>query len=223
MQKSKYLNLASLFTQIDNDIMKLKGKNYARDDMTILDLNNFNDLICIDKNGFEGCKNLKTVFLPLKIERILDYAFNKCGITNLNFNNITNLFKIGESAFANNKFKRLDLSNCTKLKTIEDNVFFNNEIIILKLPYSILKIGDFAFEENKIEELDLSNYTNLKLIDENAFIKNPLQKIKILGGINVIYDSYFSNDLWNKFVDFYNINGKKAGDYKLINNQWQIV
>ncbi len=179
MQKSKYLNLASLFTQIDNDIMKLKGKNYARDDMTILDLNNFNDLICIDKNGFEGCKNLKTVFLPLKIERILDYAFNKCGITNLNFNNITNLFKIGESAFANNKFKRLDLSNCTKLKTIEDNVFFNNEIIILKLPYSILKIGDSAFEENKIEELDLSNCINLKLIGDRVFLNNEIKKNKI--------------------------------------------
>ena len=132
MEKSKYLNLVSLYTKVDNDITTIEGKNNARDKLTILDLNSFNDLICIDKNGFEGCKNLKTVFLPLKIERILDYAFNKCGITNLNFNNITNLFKIGESAFANNKFKRLDLSNCTKLKTIEDNVFFNNEIIILK-------------------------------------------------------------------------------------------
>ena len=334
MEKSKYLNLASLYTKVDNDITTIEGKNNARDKLTILDLNSFNDLICIDKNGFEGCKNLINVILPLNIEKILDYAFNDCSIQYVNLSLLNELSIISKYAFANNKIKLLDLSNCKKLTKIYEGAFANNEIKKLKLPDSLkeinsyaficnnlenvdlsnckklTKIGDGAFainyinyeydkernayikilntikgikflklpdsleeiglstfEDNKIEDLDISNCINLKIINDssfyknkiknlklpnsiekigicsftynnienldlsncnnlrnialNAFLHNPLQEIKILENIKIVYDNNQLDDQWNKFVDFYNNNGKKAGDYKLINNQWQ--
>ena len=127
MEKSKYLNLVSLYTKVDNDITTIEGKNNARDKLTILDLNSFNDLICIDKNGFEGCKNLINVILPLNIEKILDYAFNDCSIQYVNLSLLKELSIISKYAFANNKIKLLDLSNCKKLTKITKGAIANKK------------------------------------------------------------------------------------------------
>jgi predicted PolB exonuclease-like 3'-5' exonuclease len=32
----------------------------------------------------------------------------------------------------------------------------------------------------------------------------------------------FKNDLWNRFVEYYNNNKKKSGDYKLENDECQL-
>jgi len=276
MGKSKYLNMTSLFANANN-ITTIQKKKGICNNLTILDLFIFINLIKIDERAFEECMNLITVSLPQNIEEISNRAFNDCSISYLNFNNLTNLSIIGNNAFANNKFKRLDLSYCTNLKTIgdrafssnyksypkkdgikilklpqslcdigksafEDNMienldisncinlkiindscFYKNKIKILKLPNTIEIICDNAFEDNQIEELDLSNCTNLKNIKHHAFIFNPLKEIKILDKIEIICGNDQLDYSWNKFVDFYNSNGKKAGDYKLINNQWQMV
>jgi hypothetical protein len=67
----------------------------------------------------------------------------------------------------------------------------------------------------------LSNCINLKVINENAFKENPLNEIKILDNINIEYYKYLKNDLWTKFVIYYNDTDKKSGDYKLENNEWK--
>ena len=125
------------------------------------------------------------------------------------------------SAFEDNKIEDLDISNCINLKIINDSSFYKNKIKNLKLPNSIEKIGICSFTYNNIENLDLSNCNSLRNIALNAFLHNQLQEIKILENIKIVYDNNQLDDQWNKFVDFYNNNGKKAGDYKLINNQWQ--
>jgi len=129
-----------------------------------------------------------------------------------------NIEKIGMFAFSNNKIEILDLSQCIKLQTIELS-FDNNLIKTLSLPKNIEIIQNFAFRTNQIEILDLSNYIKLKNIKEYAFSDNPLKEIKILDNIEIEYHD--NNDIWNNFVICYLKNNKKAGDYKLENDEWK--
>jgi len=115
----------------------------------------------------------------------------------------------------------LDLHRFDILKNIERFAFKENQIKHLKLPQNIEIIDNYSFNKNQIEILDLSNCINLKVINENAFKKNPLNEIKILDNINIEYYKYLKNDLWNKFVKYYNDNKMKSGDYKLENNEWK--
>ena len=77
--------------------------------------------------------------------------------------------------------------------------------------------------KNQIEILDLSNCIKLKHIVFDAFSNNLLNEIKILNDITIDYDNDYDykDDLWNRFVKYYNDNEKKAGDYKLENNEWK--
>jgi hypothetical protein len=106
------------------------------------------------------------------------------------------------------------------LKIINSYAFKKNQIKYLKLPQNIIAIYSGAFMTNQIEILDLSEYLNLKGIGDDAFLDNPLKEIKILDNIKIEYD-YGRDDLWNNFIIFYNDNDKKAGNYKLENDQWQ--
>ena len=55
-------------------------------------------LIEIGKSAFEGCKNLKKIFIPDSVEKIGDYAFNGC--TNLNDISYKNSINLGDYAFS---------------------------------------------------------------------------------------------------------------------------
>jgi hypothetical protein len=146
-----------------------------------------------------GKNQIKQLKLPQNIEIIKDYSFK------------------------NNQIKILDLSNCIKLKAIEFKSFEYNQIKQLKLPKNIKMIKDRAFEVNNIESLDLLQCTTLNYITYLAFSNNPLQEIKILDNIDAktLYSTEFKTDKWNNFTKYYNKNNKKAGDYKLENNEWK--
>ena len=194
MRKSKYLILNSFYFKFDTKLSKIISVNKSFNEQNILDLKRFNNMNFIQKYIFAKLK-LNFIFLPKNIEKI-EYC-----------------------AFYSNQIKILDLSNCIKLKNIREAAFRKNQIKILILPKNIEKIGSEAFRCNQIEILDLLHYIKLKEIHEYAFFENPLKEIKILNDIMLNYDN--SNDLWNTFVKYYNDNNKKAGDYKLENNEWK--
>ena len=52
----------------------------------------------IGRSAFEGCKNLKKIFIPDSVEKIGDYAFNGC--TNLNDISYKNSINLGDYAFS---------------------------------------------------------------------------------------------------------------------------
>jgi hypothetical protein len=131
-----------------------------------------------------------------------------------------NIKEIYDSTFAYNQIEILDLSNCINLKNIGIYAFEENQIKQLKLPQNIEIIKRYAFEKNEIKILDLSNYIKLKQIEIYAFLYNPLTEIKILDDITIEYNND-KDDMWNKFAKYYNKNNKKAGDYKLENNEWK--
>ena len=115
----------------------------------------------------------------------------------------------------------LDIFRFDKIKSIKKSQFMKKKLNFIYLSKNIEKIELSAFLNNKIEILDLSNCINLKVINENAFEKNPLNEIKILDNINIEYYKYLKNDLWTKFVIYYNDTDKKSGDYKLENDEWK--
>ena len=196
MRNSKYLILSSFYFDFNNDLTEITNVKKSFKKQTILDLYRYNDFKIIKKSVFSIDYNLNFIYLPKNIEIIDNFAFYK------------------------NQIQILNLSNCINLKIINEDVFLKNQIKHLKLPKNIEEIYSYAFKNNQIESLDLSNYTKLKRIRDNAFSNNPLNEIKILDNINVDY--YENNDdLWNKFAIYYNDNNKKAGDYKLENNEWQ--
>ena len=242
MRNSKYLILSSFYFDFNDDLTEITNVKKSFKKQTILDLYRYNDFKIIKKRVFSIDYNLNFIYLPKNIEIIDNFAFYKNQIQILNLSNCINLkiinedvfFKnqikhlklpenieiIGYNAFSVNQIKILDLSNYIKLKYIEDISFSYNQIKQLKLPQNIEIIKRYAFEKNEIKILDLSNYIKLKQIEIYAFLYNPLTEIKILDDITIEYNND-KDDMWNKFAKYYNKNNKKAGDYKLENNEWQ--
>ena len=173
----------------------IEGECFFENEIEILDLSNYKNLKDIYAEAFQSNK-IKNIKLSPSIENIEDCSFD------------------------DNKIESLDLSICNKITTIYENSFSNNNISDLKLPINVKNIEYSAFNYNQIEFLNLSNCKKLKYINYYAFSDNPLQEIKILDNIKIEYD-YSKYDLWNKFVEYYNENDKKSGDYKLENNEWQ--
>ena len=133
-------------------------------------------------------------------------------------NDLSEITNVKES-FKNQNI--LDLFRFDKIKSITEYKFNGYNINFVYLPKNIEKIEYCAFYKNQIQILDLSNCIKLKHIIFNAFSNNPLNEIKILDNIKIEYDKKNINNLWNKFAIYYNDNNKKAGDYKLENNEWQ--
>jgi len=198
MIKSKYLILNSFYFKFDTKLSKIISVNKSFNEQNILDLERFNDMKFIRKDMFENL-NLNFVFLPISIEAI------------------------DTSSFFQNNIQALDLSNCINLNIIMGWAFGKNQIKQLKLPKNIEMMSMEAFGKNQIKLLDLSNCKNIKEISIFAFLDNPLKTIKILDNINVEFTNNLKNfnDLWNDFSKYYNKNKKKAGNYKLENNEWK--
>ena len=198
MRTRKCLILSPLFLIFNNDLSEITNVKESFKNQNILDLFRFDKIKSITEYKFNGY-NINFVYLPKNIEKIEYCAFYK------------------------NQIQILDLSNCIKLKNIREAAFRENQIKHLKLPKNIEKIEWCAFVYNQIEILDLSNCIKLKHIVFDAFSSNPLNEIKILDNVLLEYDEYFYflKDPWNTFTKYYNDNEKKAGDYKLENNEWQ--
>ena len=199
MRKSNYLVLSSFYFNFNDNLSKIIKINELFKKQNILDLFRFDKIKIIKKINYEN--NINFIYLPQSIEIIDDESFES------------------------NQIKILDLSNCINLKAIGYLSFWDNQIKQLKLPKNIEIIEYSAFENNQIESLDLSNYIKLKYIKYYAFSENPLTEIKILNNININYepnvDWKYYGDVWNKFVKYYNDNGKKSGDYKYENDEWK--
>ena len=196
MRKSKYLIINSFYFDFNDDLSEIITVKELFKKQNILDLERFNKLISIKENQFEFY-NLNFLYLPKNIEIM------------------------GKYVFLNNQIQLLDLSNYINLRIIKSGVFSYNQIKQLKLPKNIEILDKYTFSVNQIEILDLSNCIKLKEILSDAFSDNPLKEIKILGNIEIEYDNYYKKDIWNIFARYYNDNEKKAGDYKLENNEWK--
>jgi len=110
-----------------------------------------------------------------------------------------------------------------KLIRIDDKSFLKNNIqnVDLSNNINIQQIGTLAFCDNNITYIDLSKCNKLTLIGEHAFANNPIKEIKILENKILLYNKKYKHERWNQFAIYYNKTGKRAGDYKLENDEWK--
>jgi hypothetical protein len=80
----------------------------------------------------------------------------------------------------------------------------------------LISIDGEVFRNNKITSIVIPN--TVKYIGYRAFFNNELNKISIGSDVQIAGEA-FDND----FIQFYESNGKKAGVYRLINNNWSFT
>jgi len=245
IKKHQFMKNFFNFIYLPQSIKIINSYAFGYNKIQILDLSNCINLKEICKASF-NFNEIKILKLPQNVEIIQIQAFNMNRIKILDLSNCINLKKIDmllffeneieyfrlprfvetiylniNSNFNMNDIKILNLTNYKALKFIALYSFENSNIKQLKLPKNIEKIDWFAFMNNQIESLDLSYCKQLGYIGRNAFFKNPIKDIEILNDITIEYDKNNKDDMWNKFVKYYNNNNKKSGNYKLENNKWK--
>lgn len=156
----------------------------------------FNDTLLSEITGVEG------------VENVGKDCFDGCSLTSLE--SFTGLKKIGDLAFAGNKFVELTINadeilcgafmGCTSLKKVTmtspeitkfpTGIFKGVNLDCLDLSKtSISIIPEFAFVDMEINEVYLPN--NLKTIESSAFERTEITKITIPDSVTSIKESAF--------------------------------
>ena len=119
------------------------GDVFYKSTLTEIDLSNYTNLKTLEST-FSECRDLTTVILPEGLTSI-NYAFQGCEkLTTINLPKSLQI--IGNSAFSNTKFQKLDLSGLTELQTIGSYAFSScQELTEVVFPTSLEQIGDYAF------------------------------------------------------------------------------
>jgi hypothetical protein len=116
--------------------------------------------------------------------------------------------------------------NGVPIIAILDRAFYKSDIRSVSIPDGVGLIGKQAFAYSTIEEITIPFHERWNIFD-NAFFCTSLRTIIIDANITLERDKFslMNIDFLSKgggpnFVDFYNRNGKKAGEYKLRENGW---
>jgi hypothetical protein len=109
---------------------------------------------------------------------------------------------------------------------ILDKAFYKSDIRSVSIPDGVSFIGKQAFAYSTLEEITVPFHERWNIFD-NAFFCTSLRTIIIdanitleSGKFSLMNIDFLSKGGEPNFVDFYNRNGKKAGEYKLGENGW---
>ncbi|MFV8418560.1 leucine-rich repeat protein [Mycoplasma sp. Sp33II] len=116
-------------------------------------------LLTIGKNSFYNTINLKTLNTP-QLNTIMDSAFYKSSIPEVNFNTIKT---INSSAFSSSKLKSINLENVV---SIGQYAFYNSLLSGKIQANKLTKLASQAFDSTKITEVEMNE---LEEIPENSF------------------------------------------------------
>ena len=145
----------------------------------------------ISKTNFGNCK-IEKLTIPKSVKTISNDAFYKCGIKELCFEEGTELNEIGERAFKNNDFERLDLTPCKLLTKANREAFCGNRLLVsvdmTDVPIEELSTMMFCHCDS-LKEFRISKYT--KTIGTEAFeYDSELEDIN-LGDVAQVYTMAF--------------------------------
>ncbi|GMO52155.1 MAG: hypothetical protein Ta2G_10020 [Termitinemataceae bacterium] len=148
----------------------------------------------IGRNAFDGCTGLTSVSIPASVTSIGRNAFFGCtGLTSISIP--ASVTSIGRNAFSD----CIGLTSVTIPASVTNIEFFAFSGCIgltsVSIPASVTSISSYAF----------SKCTGLTSISIGA-------NVKLTGGDSPSFD--------NKFDDYYNTNGKKAGVYTWRGGAW---
>ncbi|MDR0322410.1 MAG: leucine-rich repeat domain-containing protein [Treponema sp.] len=153
---------------------------------------------------------LTNIIIPNSVITIDKYAFSDNQLTNIIIPN--SVTTIGERAFENNKLVSLTIPD--NVTTIGHQAFCNNQIENVVFGRGITTIESNSFFDNNLTSITIP--ANITRINRYAFAENPITSITISNDV-ILGDSFP-----NRFGDFYNSNGKRAGTYTWNGTTWSI-
>ena len=182
------VNTIKIFKISNAEHIEINFSNFLG--LKLLDLTNCKKLFNI--SNIHNC-NVETILLPNTIKSIDDFK-NCSKLSNINWNELTNLNCIYSSTFSNcTSLNNIDLSN-TKIheindKTFEnckslDNIIFNNNID---------KIGSFSFKFCNIQVIDLHENNMCVEFSDSAFENCSNLEIILLPKTAIIGNYVFMN------------------------------
>eukprot|EP00588_Corethron_pennatum_P015166 CAMPEP_0194271362 /NCGR_PEP_ID=MMETSP0169-20130528/5162_1 /TAXON_ID=218684 /ORGANISM="Corethron pennatum, Strain L29A3" /LENGTH=437 /DNA_ID=CAMNT_0039013689 /DNA_START=160 /DNA_END=1472 /DNA_ORIENTATION=- len=121
----------------------------------------------IRDKAFWGCKELKSVIIPLTVEKIASYAFFASGIETITFDGESQLQYIGLRAFGETK-----------------------ELRAMNIPATVKEFGIYAFSSSALEEISFDG-DGLKIIGFGAFWMSNLKTINIPQGIEIDFGDFY--------------------------------
>ena len=174
---------------------------------------------------------LTTIIIPDGVMIIGFRAFSDNRLTTVNIAN--SVTSIGHSAFRNNVISSVTLpAGLTAINTL---TFAYNRLASINIPRTVTSIGDYTFASNYLTSITLPD--SVKRIGKGAFAENrersyPSGNLVVYGknllttitiGANVILAGGVEPSFDDGFDNFYNLNGKQAGTYILINGRWNMA
>ena len=145
-------------------------------------------VITIGAHSFAYCTWLDSVQIPDSVTKIEDYAFDNCGLTEIDIPN--SVTTIGGQAFANCKFTTIHIPD--SVTTIEGGVFLGSKLESIVWPSQIKSIPHGAFEYC----FDLRSVVipdTVTTIENSAFVHSGVKTIHIPPSVTSIAPSAFNH------------------------------
>ena len=181
-----------------------------------------NTVTSIGRYAFGGCEKLSSVTLSSSLITIESYAFRSCSsLTSIAFPN--SLTTIGNYAFAGCSLTSVTLPN--RLTDIREYAFRKNYLTTLQLPASLKSVDRGAFDNNPLTSVvipaSLATVNGFRYAFR-SYDKDPLIDFTRITMPANVDDSNLPQNFEDSFVNYYKLQGKKAGTYVKENRIWKL-
>ena len=154
---------------------------------------NISNVTELGQYAFSGCNSLRAVTLGEGLEEIPQYAFNSCGLVDIDIP-IT-VTSIGDYAFSYNSFSQAgELELHEGLKTIGNHAFYrevgsnkNSGFTAVTIPSTVTSIGDYAFYAHR-------QLKEITVVGSNVDESNPSQ-------LDYVGDAAFGTDNYSAYAE----------------------
>lgn len=163
-----------------------------------------------DEEAFDGETSV-TFQSPSQLKRIGEYTFANNKLSSVTFpDSLEHIYKF---AFQNNRLESVSFP--AKLKTIRNHAFYNNRLKSVDFLHDLTSIGDSAFQKNQLKSVRFP--AKLNTIGNSAFYNNQLKSVDFPHDLTSIGDSaFYDNQL--ESVSF-KPKLRTIGHYAFENNQ----
>lgn len=126
----------------------------------------------IENNHYDACTALKTIVLPVSLQKIDTRAFYACdSLEEMDASQAYNLSELGEGVFMNCSSLKNAGFGSTKLQKLSDHTFSGcSAMEILLLPETVTAIGSRAVADcSNLSEINISNKNTVVSVKSNSF------------------------------------------------------